>query len=122
MDQAIRYPKWIYHATLAARVVESCEEQEALGEGWSESPVEAPTAPPVLKVPQTPPPAPESAPAAEPTAEAPVPAPTEQVPLQSRLVIELKDILKDAGVPEAEFKDKKKAELIEMIEQLADKA
>lgn len=37
----IEYPKYLYHATEAAQVVQSKEEHEALGEGWQESPVMA---------------------------------------------------------------------------------
>lgn len=40
--EKIEYPKWLYHATQAAVIVNDPAEQEALGEGWQESPVEAP--------------------------------------------------------------------------------
>lgn len=32
------YPKWIYHPSLPARVVQSIEEQTAAGPEWKESP------------------------------------------------------------------------------------
>lgn len=32
------YPKWRYHRTLQARIVESEEEDKALGKGWEDTP------------------------------------------------------------------------------------
>lgn len=34
------YPKWVYHRSEPARVVEDAVEQLALGEGWVESPAD----------------------------------------------------------------------------------
>lgn len=35
------YPAWRYHATLPAHIVETAEEDEALGEGWYNHPGKA---------------------------------------------------------------------------------
>jgi hypothetical protein len=35
------YPKWLYHKTEGARMVNSQEAHEGLGEGWFDSPAEA---------------------------------------------------------------------------------
>lgn len=35
------FPKWKYHAEYAAETVEDKEEEEALGEGWFDTPAEA---------------------------------------------------------------------------------
>lgn len=37
----IEYPKYLYHATHAPRIVASQAEHEALGSEWAESPAEA---------------------------------------------------------------------------------
>jgi hypothetical protein len=37
-----QYPKYLYHATEPARIVNNYEEHEALGEGWSEEPHQLP--------------------------------------------------------------------------------
>jgi len=42
----MNYPKWIYHATQPARIVQNFEEHEAAGDGWAESPDEALSAKP----------------------------------------------------------------------------
>ena len=34
----ISYPSWVYHKTLAPRVVENPEELAALGPGWADTP------------------------------------------------------------------------------------
>lgn len=34
-----RFPRWLYHATLPARIVASRAEREALGPGWQVRPV-----------------------------------------------------------------------------------
>jgi len=34
-----RFPRWLYHASLAARVVRSRAERDALGPGWHVRPV-----------------------------------------------------------------------------------
>ena len=41
---AEEYPKWVYHATEAARVVEDPAEHLALGPEWVESPADVGTA------------------------------------------------------------------------------
>lgn len=38
MHIAIEYPKWIYHKTEPAKIVQSKEEHEAQGTGWKETP------------------------------------------------------------------------------------
>jgi len=35
------YPKWLYHASQAAQIVESAADHEALGPAWHEAPVAA---------------------------------------------------------------------------------
>ncbi|HXG71324.1 MAG TPA: hypothetical protein VNJ04_12030 [Gemmatimonadaceae bacterium] len=39
--KAIQYPSWLYHATEPARIVESAEEEAALGPAWSDTPAQA---------------------------------------------------------------------------------
>lgn len=39
------YPKWVYHRSEPARVVENAIEHLALGDGWVESPADVDTAP-----------------------------------------------------------------------------
>lgn len=34
----MHYPKWLYHRTEAARLVQDPDEQTALGEEWAETP------------------------------------------------------------------------------------
>lgn len=41
----VQYPKYKYHATEPAKVVESADEDSALGDGWVDAPVEASAAP-----------------------------------------------------------------------------
>lgn len=41
----IPYPAWRYHATEAAKVVQTAEEDAALGSGWSKSPSAAKSEP-----------------------------------------------------------------------------
>lgn len=36
------YPKWLYHKTRDAVIVNSKEEHDALGKGWQETPYEKP--------------------------------------------------------------------------------
>lgn len=36
------YPKWLYHKTKDAVIVNSKEEHDALGKGWQETPYEKP--------------------------------------------------------------------------------
>lgn len=41
-SEFVQYPKYKYHATEPAKVVDSADEDSALGDGWVDSPVEAP--------------------------------------------------------------------------------
>lgn len=34
----MEYPKWLYHATLSPALVEDPEQEDALGEGWADTP------------------------------------------------------------------------------------
>lgn len=34
----VAYPKWIFHKTEAAKIVQTKEEHEQAGEGWEEAP------------------------------------------------------------------------------------
>lgn len=45
------YPKWLYNATLPARIVNDPVEHEALGEGWEESPAAFDDEPPPNQTP-----------------------------------------------------------------------
>jgi hypothetical protein len=40
MSEDKNYPKWKYHATKDPVVVQSKEEEKALGKGWTESPAD----------------------------------------------------------------------------------
>lgn len=44
MTEFQEYPKWKYHPTEKARIVEGHAEEQALGEGWQDQPI--PPAPP----------------------------------------------------------------------------
>lgn len=35
-----QYPKWLYHRTLPAVIVNNPDEHKALGDGWAESPAD----------------------------------------------------------------------------------
>ena len=41
MNDKIEYPKWLYHKSLPAAIVQNKDEHDALGEGWFEHPDEA---------------------------------------------------------------------------------
>lgn len=41
---AENYPKWLYHRTEQAVIVNNPDEQEALGKGWAEAPFTEPEA------------------------------------------------------------------------------
>jgi hypothetical protein len=66
-----QYPKWRYHATEAARIVNDPLEEAQLGEGWGDAPVEA-AAPAVEAAPV--------APAVDPTAPPPPATPGAGLP------------------------------------------
>jgi hypothetical protein len=38
MERGTQYPAWVYHRTLAPRVVTSAAEDDALGPDWSNTP------------------------------------------------------------------------------------
>ena len=64
----VKYPSWRYHATEAARLVHTPDDDAALPAGWSESPA---TVGPVA-------PAPDPPPLTPPVAPAPAPVPDEE--------------------------------------------
>ncbi len=43
-EMAENYPKWLYHRTEQAVIVNNPDEQEALGKGWAEAPFTEPEA------------------------------------------------------------------------------
>lgn len=101
------YPKWIYHETLDAKIVNSKEEHEACGKGWEETPAafdkkqnektEKPTASENEKVG---------------TCEG---SELKELNLIALTVAELKKILIEKGKKESELKGLKKDDLIALI-------
>lgn len=103
MKEAGPFPRWRYHKTLAGRIVKSAEENEALGEGWEDSPAAFEVSEDVKR------------------SEADVDGEKSALKDQNLVAMkndELREILIEAGIAAADLKGLKKDELIAKIGEL----
>lgn len=104
----LEYPKWLYHKTEPAKIVQNKEEHESLGKGWEETPAVF-----AKESDETP----EKSPADKGESEQGK-APIKEKDFTKMSVKELKAYLLEKGVAEESLKKANKDELIVMVGNL----